>query len=443
MLLPLLDLRSNLATNDKVTQLVGWTVESTGRGTLSLITNCLATTALCTWVCIHPRIDPQQRRRLPHKIVLFAKAVLCPELIAVEAAQEWTQARRVTCQIREHTSEDVHYNHAFYIGMFGLRYRTPQGTKVLWPNQLVWLLEQNLFDWKQRREWDLTTEIIQDKSKADATAKLFALLQSIWFVAQSIMRATHNLPLAPLESMTLGYIPLFVVTYIYWWLKPKDVRTPSEVELPSMTAAQRATFDDMMVNESFDDEGEANQKSMWQIWYLTSRIFEKEEEIRVLQRRLDKSRQLYVRHYDRCPRRGCAECKRLRPGTVKPKKEVVLAHWDPELYHSRLWPVTCLFGISFGALHLASWDTEFPTQVETWLWRSAAITSMGSMLLFMQFEKVVVRWSDPLMLVKICSPLLYLASRIIMLGGAIAAFRASDPRLYDTYSVSSYWAHLL
>ncbi|KAK4574049.1 hypothetical protein LTR86_001810 [Recurvomyces mirabilis] len=417
------------------TQLVGWTLESPGRGTLSLAFTCLATTALCTWVCIHPRIDQRERFRLPHKIVLFIKAFIAPELITVEAAQEWTQARRTVRQVRDMLGDDFQYIHAFYIGMFGIRYRTDCGTKILWPNQFIWLVEQGLFDWQDRQAWGLTRDTIKDKSNADATAKLFALLQSVWFVAQSIMRETHNLPLAPLESMTLGYIPLSVVTYIYWWLKPKNIETPSEIDLPHMTIEQRAEFDSMIITSSFDNEGQREQQSLWQIWYLTPRIFELEVKEKAAQKALtdyNEKRIAYLRHEGSCLHKGCKECKRLRPGTIKPKHEVVLSHWDPELYHSKLWPVTCLFGISFGALHLVSWNTTFPTAIEAWLWRGAAITSMVSMLLFMQFEKVVL-----------CSPLLYLASRVVMLGGAIAAFRASDPRLYDTYVASTYWVHLI
>lgn len=45
-------------------------------------------------------------------------------------------------------------------------------------------------------------------------------------------------------------------------------------------------------------------------------------------------------------------------------KEIVVAYWDPKLHHSMsCWPVICPFGVSFGALHLISWNTMFP---KTW-----------------------------------------------------------------------------
>jgi hypothetical protein len=77
------------------------------------------------------------------------------------------------------------------------------------------------------------------------------------------------------------------------------------------------------------------------------------------------------------------------------------------------------------------------------MWRAVALTSICSMLIFMQFERVVLRWRDPLMLVKVLSPALYVVTRMIMLVLGLAAFRAADPRLYQTYVASSYWVQLV
>ncbi|KAL8669386.1 MAG: hypothetical protein Q9168_006022 [Polycauliona sp. 1 TL-2023] len=179
--------------------------------------------------------------------------------------------------------------HAFYIGMLALRYRTPRGNRVIWPNQYTWLLHQELISWDDHEDWGLSEENIRDKSNADGTAKLIALGQVLWFVAQSIMRAAHHLPLAQLESMTLSYVPLFAITYAFWWIKPKDVLSPSVVELPNMSEEQRTTFEAMAVSHAFDDEGIGNQGTIWSIWSLTPRIFEKEAEERAVQEAREKT----------------------------------------------------------------------------------------------------------------------------------------------------------
>lgn len=218
------------------------------------------------------------------------------------------------------------------------------------------------------------------------------------------MRSAHTLPLSQLETMTLSYIPLVALTYLFWWVKPKDVMTPSVVDLPDMLLWQKSTFESMAVSNIFDNEGIGKQNSLWTIWYLTPRVFEKEAEDKALQKAQQKAlreaeqkatqeaqetiisqetKQAVVRENEsgenlKKKRSACLSGERKAPA-----KEIVLAYWDPELYHSKiLWLVICLFGASFGALHLISWNTVFPMPVEQWLWRAAALVSIFSMLMF-------------------------------------------------------------
>lgn len=445
--------------------LVGWVLESPGRGTLGVIFNCLSTTFLCTWVVIHTRVDERPLLHALHKVALFLKTVIAPEFVAVEGLQEWTQARKMVKNCTNVTAGRLKLVHAFYIGMLALRHRTPQGDKVIWPNQYTWLLERGLIDWDDHALWGLSEGNIRDKSNADGTAKLLAVGQLTWFVLQSIMRCAHTLPLSQLETMTLSYIPLVAITYFFWWVKSKDVMTPSVVDLPNMLPEELATFESMAVSSAFDNEGIGKQNTLWIIWYLTPRVFEKEAEDKALQEAQGKALQQAEQKATKkaqpqsvlqrlkqavaCKIESGQTSKETRsaylPGACKATaKEIVLGYWDPEVYYSKmLWPVICLFGASFGALHLISWETVFPTPVEQWLWRAAALVSIFSMLIFMQFEKVVLRWGGPLTMISLVSPVLYFLSRIVMLGGVIAAFRASDPAIYNTYSVSTYWIHIL
>ena len=445
--------------------LVGWVLESPGRGTLGLIVSCLSTLFLCTWVVVHARVYKSPLLRILHKAVLFLKAVIAPEFIAVEGLQEWCQAQKMVKNCAGLTGGCLKLVHAFYIGMLALKYRTPRGEKVIWPNQYTWLLEQGIIDWDDHALWGLSEEYIRDKSNSDGTTKLLALGQVSWFVAQSIFRRVHSLPLSQLETMTLSYIPLFAITYFFWWLKPKDVMTPSVVDLPNMLEWQKSTFESMAVSNAFDSEGVGKQDSLWTIWYLTPRVFEKEAEDKALEEAqqmslqeaaqrarqevqgktvLEENKHSVARENESGESLSKKHSAYLRKTGKASTKEIVVAYWDPEMYHSKiLWPVNCLFGASFGALHLISWYTVFPTLVEQWLWRAAALVSIFSMLVFMQFEKVVLRWGGPLTVISLLSPVLYLLSRIVILAGVIAAFRASDPAIYETYVVSTYWIHIL
>ena len=115
--------------------LVGWVLESPGRGTLSLIFSCLTTIFLCTWVVIHARVYKRPLLHRLHKFTLFVKTIIAPEFIAVEGLQEWIQAQKMVKDCVGLTGGCLKLVHAFFIGMLALRYRTPRGEKVIWPNQ--------------------------------------------------------------------------------------------------------------------------------------------------------------------------------------------------------------------------------------------------------------------------------------------------------------------
>lgn len=392
-------------------QLVGWVSEPQSRGTWNLILTSLSTTFLCTWVVIHPRIDRQFRHRISHKVALFIKTIIAPEFIAVEAAQEWLQARRIVQQCSDHTGREFKVAHAFYIGMLGVRYRVLPAnkgndhghTRVLWPTQFVWLLKHGHIDWDKLDGWGLTEELINDKSNADSMAKLIALGGVAKFSIDCILRAYHQLPISALESMTLGYIPLFALSYFFWWLKPKDIDTPSLIDLPALNPEEQVIFDSHALSDAFDQIEQPDQGPLSEAWRLMPRDF---EQAAVKQELID------VRN------------SRFGQGRL-------ISHQDPELYHSKLWPVSCLFGISFGALHLASWDITFPTIYEIWIWRVSAIVSMVAMLVFMQFQKVVLRWRDPVTVICMISAGLYLFSRVGAMVEVFISLRGSDPAIYE------------
>ena len=411
---------------------------------MNLISTCLVTIFLCTWVVIHPRVYRSELYATLHKFALFLKAIFAPELIAVEGLQEWAQCRRMVEECAALTGSEFGLIHAFYISMLALRYRTRQGDRVIWPNQYTWLLQQNLIRWESQASWGLSVRKIRDHSKADSAARFITLVQVSWFVAQSIMRAAHGLPLSQLESMTVSYIPLFAVTYFFWWYKPKDILTPSIVTLPDMCEEQKHIFEAMAISNKFDNEGMKDQVTYWNVWYLTPRVFEKEAENKAIgdmeqafKNALDNPRATHKSSISE------DENQNSEHEHIRLPNEIVVSHWDPHLYGSKIWPAVCLFGASFGALHLIAWNTVFPTNVELWLWRISAFVSMLSIIVFMHFKKVVFHWGGPLTIISLVSPVLYLVSRVVMMGQVFAALRAEDAAIYDTFQVSTYWIHLL
>ena len=129
-------------TSTQESILVGWTPESTGRGTWDIISTSLITIIICTWTVLHPRIHVGRKLRRFHKTCQFIKQILAPELETIEALQELIQARKAIKCCAAQTKNEMTLTRSFYIGMMGMRYRSgvDGGHGVLWPLQYVFLL---------------------------------------------------------------------------------------------------------------------------------------------------------------------------------------------------------------------------------------------------------------------------------------------------------------
>lgn len=251
----------------------------------------------------------------------------------------------------------------------------------------------------------------------------------------------------------------------FWWIKPKDINTPSVDDLPQMSSEQMALFQSMAVSNNFDDESLEKQVSLRNIWYLTPRVFEKEaedkagEEALILHKQeIERKAQLRTHQKGEQNVHGDAQRVLVKEITIEDDKSQgvdtsrlrreartkVAARWDPELYESKISPLICLFGTSFGGLHVIYWSTLFPAIIELWLWRAAAFVSIFSMLIFILFKKVVFQWRGLLNLIGLIpSPRLYFLSRVVTMGEVSATLRAEDPAIYQTYVASTCWVHLL
>ena len=71
-----------------------------------------------------------------------------------------------------------------------------------------------------------TKEEIKDKGKSDWLAKSLVLLQTSWFITQYIAQAIEHLPVTHLETMTLVYVAMNFMIYIFWWNNPLNIKHP-------------------------------------------------------------------------------------------------------------------------------------------------------------------------------------------------------------------------
>jgi hypothetical protein len=90
---------------------------------------------------------------------------------------------------------------------------------------LLQLFENGTVEWPQIKESD-----IDDRIQGDKLVKAIALLQIIWFFAQTVGRAIEGLAVTTLELFTIGNVICATITFLAWWNKPNGVRAPILIE---------------------------------------------------------------------------------------------------------------------------------------------------------------------------------------------------------------------
>jgi hypothetical protein len=82
----------------------------------------------------------------------------------------------------------------------------------------------------------LTTEWIEDKSKADGFAKILVCVQATWFLVQTVGRLAAQFPISILELNTAAHAVCCLANYVAWWHKPLDITQPYVINVMSERA---------------------------------------------------------------------------------------------------------------------------------------------------------------------------------------------------------------
>ncbi|KAF4451763.1 hypothetical protein F53441_5297 [Fusarium austroafricanum] len=224
--------------------------------------------------------------------------------------------------------------------------------------------------------------------------------------------------------MTLAYMFNGLVTYAFWWEKPKDIATASFVALSEMTSAQWEKFESLAMENTYDVSDRDEKQSGSIVWYVVPRDC-RDDEVGVME---DPER-------DTQESNSTVEARPRKVGTDVIEVEQVdsvITEWDSSLCMTRYWPLLCILGASFGAIHLISWVSSFPSKAKRWLWSVSALVPVLSSVICMQFRKMSLRWDGPLTIIKVGSPLLCLATRVAIAVEAFVGLRAMEPATYDS-----------
>jgi hypothetical protein len=180
---------------------------------------------------------------------------------------------------------------------------------------------------------------LKDKGNADVLAKVIALIQTMWFVAQCIARGVQHLPLTEIEVVTLAYTTVNVFIYYFWWDKPKDVECPVRVyktlKAGPVKHMRKREWRSAGVAQVFEMIGEV-------VGGAQDRSFLLSEEIQV---------------------------------------PLFWSGNTGDAIETRAAFGASIIGIAFGATHFIAWNSELPSHIEFLLWRISCIVITGGLLL--------------------------------------------------------------
>lgn len=215
---------------DPADQFVGYTQDPSGRGTVSLIINCLLTLVLCVWSALHLNVPAQNQTRL-QKVLLNVRWIIggiyAPELVVFAAWRQWCSARILQKFVEDKVagSDGIvragkrrlrwTMTHSFFACTGGFAFEldgldgvisgshesetrkarrltiTARGVALLAKCRLLPIVEE---------------QEIEDKSKANDLAKATVLVQATWMLVQVIGRLAFRLPVTLLEVNTVAHV---------------------------------------------------------------------------------------------------------------------------------------------------------------------------------------------------------------------------------------------
>ena len=263
-------------------------------------------------------------------------ALLAPELVMLFACGQWASAQRSVADMHASGYCDWTMVHAFYADMGGFLLKSPDCTSFpITAKQVHYLVTQGYLSLPK-----ITKAEIWDKSKADMFAKTIASFQAAWLVAQVVSRWIQHLSVTLLELSTVAMIPCTGAALYFWFRKPLNVETATEIHLDTSIAEVLARAGDKAETTFKDTPLDFIEADV----YTSSQL-------------------PFGKHW------GVKE----RPLPRLPNDR------DSRLHSLRIIIIVAAPTASFSLLHLIAWNFEFPTRFEQLMWRWTCI-SMGIVL---------------------------------------------------------------
>ena len=382
----------------------GWAPEPSGRGTWAILWSCLATIFICTWSALHLDVPNGHGRwyLFFRKLGWMLIAATAPEIVLYNAADNFFESRDLLRHLRNQGHRSWTLTHTQFAHARGFWTRTPtkQESKCK-PDRLRTLIENRDIDGPPISEDEL-----KSRGQGDWVIKLIAIVQIIWFVVQTLVRAIQHFQTTALEIMTVAFVFCSVFIYGFSLKQPQDVEYPVFIEISDAAlAATNGTTSTGVTKTPITDETKQNPKSD-----RASHVEEGGETARAL---IAGGRA--VSHY--------------APGWAASTVPVLLFG---------------LFACGFGAIHCLAWNSPFPTLKERLAWRICAATTTGMPALLgvlSLFAVLVDTESTILILMAVFMAFAYILGRTTIIVLAFMSLRALPVDALRTVDWNNYIPH--
>lgn len=382
------------------TTLRGWVPEPDGRGTWSILWNCLVTISVCIWSALHLNVaKPRHSSSSPiiRKMMWSLAAATAPEYILWTSANDFFRARRTLHYLTlKQKQQDWTMTHVLFAFAGGFWVRTPSGLESkCHPKQLRDLIINGSI-----KGPPISQDELKSRAQAGWAVKLIAILQILWFLIQSLARATQHYHVTSLEKLTVAFVFCSIFIYAFSFRKPQDVEFPVFIEIPD-------TVHDSIEPNMTQDSNESGTM-------LHNRA------------------------------------------SISPERSRKKEDFDPGKAGKLPLRALVLLGCLFGAIHCLAWYSSFPTSQERLAWRicSAATVAIPGLifLALMGFFQILICVSifcdagvyftgDFVQVIYSSVGLAYVLARITLVVLASIGLRALPVDAFRTVDWNKYFPH--
>ncbi|PMD52698.1 uncharacterized protein K444DRAFT_668383 [Hyaloscypha bicolor E] len=408
------------------TSKLGWVRQPNHRGTIDIIWACLLLIFISTWTVLHINLPApgesywsiQLRKARWSAFLLYA-----PEVMTMIAACQRASAR--TSVENMHALGAKHWTvvHGLFAESGGFVLHSPDMPPFPINNRAIYYLAGKSYI----EVPSVTKDEIQDHSKKDRVAKVVAIVQGTYMIAQCIARAIQHMQISNLELVTVAFVGCTCVTFFLWIDKPCGVEKAIDIFTTVHIRTIIVAAGDVAAAPYGDTPLDFVEQPGWQQW-----------------RRRERFRKvgIPVRPLERIPN-----------DYVVPPLTLRLA--------VPLWGLTVLHA----ATHILAWDFPFPTTFELWLWRAASLAMTAVMIVWGFAEVLSVKpgFDYTMTLLGIwekraskdtffrnwavdgpgtCSAILYGIARTIIIIETFASLRLMDASAYDTVNWTQFLPHV-